>query len=140
MQTIEALKNYCKTQNICLICTLHQTSSEVLSMIDYLYVLAKGGHNVFWGPTHQLRQYLKDYGIMCSDVNRVPIETLVRLSAEGLPDIRIVKMKYKTEQVVNNWIESSDNNLIDQHINNMNKKIYLQRCYYSISKRNDRNV
>ena len=119
---MEALKNYCKTQNISVICTIHQSSSEVLSMIDYLYVLAKGGHNVFWGPTIALKQYLEVYGIMSSNSSRVPIETFIRLSAEGLPDKRIVNMKDNIKQLINNWIELPENNLRNQHFNNMNKK------------------
>ena len=125
---MKALKNLCKTQNICLICTLHQTSSEVLSMINFIYVLAKGGHNVFWGPTIELRQYLEDYGIMSSDANRVPIETLISLSTEGLRDTRLVNMCENTKQVVNDWIELSENNLIIETIDKITKKF----CYKDI--------
>ena len=119
---MEALKNLCRKQNICLICTLHQSSSDVLSMTDFLYVLAKGGLNVFWGPTIDLRDYLKVYGIITFDANRVPIETLVRLSAEGLPDIRLLNLGKDTKQNVNEFIELSEYNLINHYIHKTSKK------------------
>ena len=125
---MEALKNYCKTQNICVICTIHQSNSEVTSIIDFLFILTKGGHNVFWGPTIELKQYLEVYGILTSDANLVPIETFVRLSAEGLRDIRLVNMKDNTRQVIINYIESSENNLFNQNIYNINKKF----CYKDV--------
>ena len=91
-------------------------------MTDFLYVLAKGGLNVFWGPTIDLREYLKVYGIMTFDANRVPIETLVRLSAEGLRDIRVVNLGKDTKQNVNEFIELSEYNLINHYSHKTSKK------------------
>ena len=125
---MEALKNLCKTQNICLICTLHQSSSEVLSMTDYTYVLAKGGQNVFWGPTIELKGFLELYEIITLNTNRVPIETFVRLSAEGLRDIRLVNMEKNIKQMVNTGIKSNENNLVNKTLQNITKKF----CYKDI--------
>ena len=123
---METLKNLCQTQNICLMCTIHQSSSDVLSMLDYIYVLAKGGHNVFWGPTIESKELLEVYGIITSDVNRVPIETLVRLSAEGLRDIRLVNLEKNSKQRINDLIELNKNNLVNQHINKAREKFYYK--------------
>ena len=131
---MEALKNLCKTQNICLICTLHQSSSELLSMTDYTYVLAKGGHNVFWGPTIELKGFLNVYGILTSDANRVPIETLVRLSAEGLRDIRLVNMNSFNTQVISNRINLIKNLLVHQNFPNKNKKFCYKDVFIQIQR------
>ena len=125
---MEALNNLCKTQNICLICTLHQSSSEVMSMTDYTYVLAKGGHNVFWGPTIELKGFLELYEIITLNTNRVPIETFVRLSAEGLRDIRLVNMEKNIRQIVNTRIKSNENYLFNKTLNNITKKF----CYKDV--------
>ena len=131
---MEALKNLCKTQNICLICTLHQSSSEVLSMTDYTYVLAKGGHNVFWGPTIELKGFLELYEIITFDTNRVPIETLVRLSAEGLRDIRLVNIKKNITQLLNTRIKLNENNLVYETFYNITKNFYYKDVIILIHK------
>ena len=58
---METMKNLCVTHNICIICTLHQSNSDVQSCTDQLYLLAKGGHNVYCGPTKDLNKYFCEY-------------------------------------------------------------------------------
>ena len=131
---MEALKNLCKTQNICLICTLHQSSSDVLSVTDFLYVLAKGGHNVFWGPTQRLKEFLKISGIIISNTNPFPIETLVSISAEGLRDSRLVTMKTNTNRVVMNRMNSSDCDFVFYTSDNTTKIFCYKDVFYLIQK------
>ena len=131
---MEALKNLCKTQNICLICTLHQSSSDVLSVTDFLYVLAKGGHNVFWGKTQHLKEFLDISGIITSDANRVPIETLVSLSAEGLGDSKLVTLKTNTNRVVMNRMDSSDCDFVYNTSDHTIKKFCCKDVIYLIQK------
>ena len=131
---MEALKNLCKTQNICLICTLHQSSSDVLSVTDFLYVLAKGGHNVFWGPTQRLKEFLKISGIIISNTNPFPIETLVSISAEGLQDSRLVTMKTNTNRIVMNRMNSNDYNYVYNTSDNTTKKFCYKDVFYLIQK------
>ena len=125
---METMKNLCINQNICIICTLHQTSSDVLSMIDYLYVLTKGGHNVFCGPTQELYEFLDEFSVIdnnFSDSNQIPIETLVRLSTKGIQYKRLVVIKEITSQVVKDSIKYVENNLINTTIIKTTKKF----CY-----------
>ena len=97
-------------------------------MTDYTYVLAKGGHNVFWGPTIELNGFLELYEIITLNKNRVPIETFVRLSAEGLRDIRLVNMEKNIRQIVNTQIKSNENYLFNKTLNNITKKF----CYKDV--------
>ena len=108
---MEVLHNICKTENICMICTLHQTSNDVLSMIDYFYVLDRGGHNVFWGSNDDLKSvFLNIFGISC-DTNQRAIETLVSLSAEVEDETKFESIRVTIEREVNNQIELNDENL-----------------------------
>ena len=135
---MDALKNLCKTQNICLICTLHQSSSEVLAMTDFTYVLAKGGHNVFWGPTIELKGFLELYEIILLNTNRVPIETFVRLSAEGLRDIRLVNMEKNIRQVVNTRMKSNENNLVHEIFHYITKISVTKMSLFSFRKKSQK--
>ena len=125
---MKALKNLCRTQNICLICTIHQSSLDVLSLFDYLYVLAKGGHNVFWGPTQHLNKDLITYGIISCDIMRLQIDTLVRISAEGIRDIRLVELKEVTNQRIIDCFKNNENNLIFETYDKATKKF----CYKDV--------
>ena len=58
---MEAMKNLCVTHNICIICTLHQSNSDVLLCIDQLYLLTKGGNNIYCGPTNKMNKFFCKY-------------------------------------------------------------------------------
>ena len=103
-------------------------------MADFLYVLTKGGHNVFRGPAIELRALLKNYGIKTLHSNQVAIETLVRLSAEGLRDSRLVNMKSNSNRVVMNRINSKICDLIVNTSNNITKKFCYKDIIYLIQK------
>lgn len=105
------LNNICKTENICMICTLHQTSNDVLSMIDFFYVLDKGGHNLFWGSYDDLIAIVSNiFGISC-DTNQTAIESLVSLSAQVNDETKFESIRETIEREVNNRIELNDDNL-----------------------------
>ena len=94
--------------------------------MDYLYVLCKGGQNVFWGPTQTLSDFMSEFDIHCNNKNHVPIEMLVRLSAVGLHDQRLIQMKNTIEERINHLIESNEINLISQSKSNKTKKFYIK--------------
>ena len=131
---MKALKNLCKTQNICLICSLHQTSSEVISMTDFLYVLSKGGHNLFSGPTLELKKYLFNYGIITSNSKRLQIDSLVRISAEGIRDKRVVEMNENTNHRIKDLFENNGNNLIFETFDKTKKEFCFKDIIILLTK------
>ena len=96
-------------QNISIISTIHQPSSDVLQIFDNLYVLAKGGVCVYSGTPQQLPNHLRDCNIICTE-NQMPIETLITIGAKGREDQRIGLLANKTKERFNE-------NFSDNHIN-----------------------
>src|SRR4051812_16514761 len=62
-QVIKCLKNLSINYKICVITSIHQPNSELLMLFDKLYVLSKGGHNIYSGRPLALPQYLYDFEI-----------------------------------------------------------------------------
>ena len=110
-----------KTQNICLICTLHQPSIEVISETDYCYVLSRGGHMAYWGSTLKLSESMSMFGIDSSE-GKVPIDILVVLSANGMNDRRIKSMSDRVNEDIKRSIESESNQLADKMLDKRRKK------------------
>ena len=82
-----------------IIVSIHQPNHELLHMFDTIYVLAKGGANVYSGDPKDLKKYLSDCDINCK--NLVPIEALLKHchgdAIYKLSSIRIIKMNYWQE-------------------------------------------
>ena len=67
---------YLKLQyKMTIIVSIHQPNQELLDMFDNIYVLAKGGDNVYSGHPKDLREYVIECGLKCDD--QVPIEALL---------------------------------------------------------------
>lgn len=85
-----------------IITTIHQPNEELFNLFDNAYVLAKGGRNVYSGPPQTLRQHLTECDIQCNQ-NQIPIETLIRISFNGIHDQRVRLMCRRIESTVNIW-------------------------------------
>ena len=122
---MEALSKISKVQNICIICTLHQPTNEVLLMTDYLYVLTKGGHNCYSGPTLQLSEFLGEFKCDFSDF-MIPIDGLLKITTDLNGNEIISGMKAKINEEMKGIIGMS-NELINSSIdNNINTNISLK--------------
>ena len=80
---------------ISFIVSIHQPNIEVLGMFDNLYVLSKGGVNVYSGPPQSLPQHLNDCQINCKE-NEIPIEKLLKICANNCKHQSIIELKNAT--------------------------------------------
>ena len=125
---MEALNRLVKRQNVCLICTLHQPTYDVLSRTDCLYVLTKSGHNLFWGQTSHLQQLMSEHGFDCSDT-MTSMEKLLRLSIIEDEDYRLNAMRIRVKEDVQFSI-ASYNDLDNQTIKiKTHKRIILKDIF-----------
>ncbi|CAG2115224.1 unnamed protein product, partial [Medioppia subpectinata] len=94
---IQCIKSLAQKHNICIIATIHQPNSDVLQMFDNLYVLAKGGQCVYFGPPVHLRHHLSSSNIVCNE-NQVPIEHLLTIASKGMEDTDVIQLRERTIQ------------------------------------------
>ena len=125
---VQCLKQMVSQQNICLVMTIHQPNSDIMQMLDKLYVLVKGGHNVYSGPPTDLVDFMAQNSILCNE-NQVPIETLITIGSKGSEDNRIVEMRNKTSQQVLDSIQNRSNQLKEKSIKQMNKRFQIKDVY-----------
>jgi hypothetical protein len=57
---------------------------------DKLYVLAKGGLCVYSGLPQNLGNYLKEFDIICTEI-QVPIEVLLKIASNSTEDEMVIK-------------------------------------------------
>ena len=101
---IECLRSVAVNHNICVICSIHQPNQQLFQMFDTIYVLAKGGHQLYSGPPQQLMHYLSEVDIKVDD-NEVPIEVLLKYSALGINDPIVKRMSDKCLEQTNREFE-----------------------------------
>ena len=106
---IECLRSVAVSHNISIICSIHQPNQHLLDMFDNIYVLAKGGHQLYSGSPQQLRHYLSELNMR---VNEMPIEVLLRYSSHGITDPNVKRMRDKClEQTNRQFKEYSEQNM-----------------------------
>ena len=109
---IECLRSVTKKYNICVVCSIHQPNEDLFQMFDTIYVLAKGGHQLYSGSPQRLRQYLSDVDIKVND-NEIPIEVLIEYSSLNINDQRVKQLICKClEQRNTDFKEYSEQNMI----------------------------
>ncbi|CAG2104866.1 unnamed protein product, partial [Medioppia subpectinata] len=97
---MQSLKSLCQKHNISIIASIHQPNTDILQMCDKLYVLAKGGECVYWGPPSALSPHLHTCGIVLNE-NQVPIETLITIASKGLSDQNVRQLRDQTTRQFN---------------------------------------
>ena len=88
---VQCIKDLAIKHNICIITTIHQPNTDVMQMLDQLYVLAKGGVCVYSGSPQLLEHHLRECNIICN-AYQVPIEHLVTIGSKGLEDTSVVTL------------------------------------------------
>ena len=81
-----------RKHNISFIVSIHQLNVEVLDMFDNLYVLSKGGVNVYSGAPQSLRRYMNDCHLDLNN-NEIAIEKLLKVCARDYRHPSIVDMR-----------------------------------------------
>ena len=125
---VQCLKQMASQQNICLVMTIHQPSSDIMEMLDKLYVLVKGGHCVYSGPPTHLVNFMAKNNMFCNE-NQVPIETLITIGSKGSEDTRIVEMRNKTSRQLYESIRTRNNQLQQKSIKQTNKRFNIKDVY-----------
>ncbi|CAG2172835.1 unnamed protein product [Oppiella nova] len=65
---INCLKVLSRRHGMTIIASIHQPNNDLFHMFDNIYVLAKGGHCLYDGVPHQLRQHLIDCDITVDNI------------------------------------------------------------------------
>ena len=104
---------------ISFIVSIHQPNIEVLDLFDNLYVLSKGGVNVYSGPPQSLLQYMNDCHINCNE-DMIPIETLLKVCANDCTHSSIINMQKTMNIIVPNLEERVSREMIINKTNNRN--------------------
>ena len=108
---IDCLLKVKVNHNICVICSIHQPNQQLLNMFDNIYVLAKGGHQLYSGPPQELSSYLSEADIKING-NEVPIEVLLKYSSLGINNTNVKRMNDKSlEQTNREFKEYSEKNM-----------------------------
>ncbi|CAG2113115.1 unnamed protein product, partial [Medioppia subpectinata] len=101
---IKCFKRLSRKHNVSMIASIHQPNLEILMLFDMLYILAKEGVAVYSGPPRGLRSHLSQCNIQCNE-SQIPIEVLIKLSANGSSDEKVMEMSRKTNQIIEKYIE-----------------------------------
>ena len=99
--------------------SIHQPNVEVLDIFDNLYVLSKGGVNVYSGPPQSLRQHLIDCHIECK-VNEIAIEKCLKVCANNCEHSSIIDMQEATKNVQNCIMEQVSREMVINRIRKSN--------------------
>ena len=85
MMVMTMLKNLAHTQNISVLCSIHQPRQQIFSILDDLVLLSKGGNVLYTGEAKRAVEYFQTVGCdICSDLN--PADFLVDLSTGNAHD------------------------------------------------------
>ena len=98
---MNCLKLITQKHRISFIVSIHQPNVEVLDLFDNLYVLSKGGVNVYSGPPQSLLEYMTDCHIDCNE-DMIPIEALLKVCANDCNHPSIIDMQRMTQKVLPN--------------------------------------
>ena len=127
IKVIQLLKRLSRNHSITIVVSIHQPSQDILHMFDTVYVLAKGGLNVYCGQPMGLRQHLIDSGIQFND-NQIPIEVMLRHSCNGRSDPIVERMVNNNTLKMKPLAERLKKEKIKQCnvINRINKRFFLK--------------
>ena len=122
---VQCLKELSLKHNISIISTIHQPNSDILQMVDKLYVLAKGGVCVYSGTPEYLPIHLRECDIICN-AYQVPIEHLVTIASKGIEDKPVYRLREKTDRDFSEINENIINETKLKRINAKNKNFSLK--------------
>ena len=112
---IQCLKTLSRKHRMCLIISIHQPNNQIFHMFDKIYVLAKGGINVFSGHPENLRTHLFDSNIEYNE-SQIPNEVLIKISFNGINDENVKQLLENNRKYENGLkLIESDKSLIEMN-------------------------
>ena len=128
---IQCLQRVAKKHSLSIITSIHQPNLETLMIFDLLYVLAKGGVTVFSGRPQDLRHHLNKCDINCNE-NQIPIEVLMKISANGYTDESVVQLSARTNEEMDKDEQDINDELIlsPKGIPLRSKRFSIQELWY----------
>ena len=97
---MQAVKKLVDTQNIAVICTIHQPSAEVFSLFNRILLLQEGGEMVYFGSVNDLMQYYKQNGLINSDSDN-PADFAIEAMGGKNDTPNAVKLWAESQQALN---------------------------------------
>ncbi|XP_054165107.1 ATP-binding cassette sub-family G member 1-like [Oppia nitens] len=98
LELLKCLKSFVKTHNIAVIISIHQPNNDLIQMFDNIYVLAKGGDNIYEGSPQQMKHFMIDCQIYFNE-NKVVIEVMLKISSQGIHSPNAMKLSEKIRQI-----------------------------------------
>ena len=83
-RSMKCLKLLAKQHQITVLVSLHTPNSDIMNMLDKVYILAKGGVCIYSGPPGYLRENLKERIAIEFDEQKPPIEEYLRIACNGV--------------------------------------------------------
>ena len=120
---IQCLKRLSRSHQMTIIVSIHQPNQDLFQIFDKIYVLAKGGIDVFSGYPQNVIKQLNNCQIECK-TNEVPIEELLRISSDD--------SNPQTIEVLNNTTKDENKLLYE---NCLKQNMYLMNEKPNLSKR-----
>ena len=80
---MKCLRSLADQHKITVLVTLHTPNSDIMSLLDKVYILAKGGVCIYSGPPGYLRENLKQRINAEFDEQKPPIEEYLRIACNG---------------------------------------------------------
>ena len=113
--------------------SIHQPNVEVLDKFDWLYVLSRGGVNVYSGRPQHLRQHMKRCDIECND-KEIAIEQLLKICVNDCNHISIMRMSNEIQTFVNFNVEPINMSLTRNRMTRFSKTFSLKELLYLLKR------
>lgn len=92
---MKCLLSLAKNHRITILISLHTPNSEIMSLLDHVYILAKGGACIYSGPPDYMRENFHQIGYEFDD-DKLPIEEYIKLACKGTDDELVKKFADRT--------------------------------------------
>lgn len=84
LTVVEVVKDLAVKNNLCVIMTIHQPSSQIYTLFDRLVLLNDKGEPSFMGPANQAHSFFEQMGLVCPEGYNTPDFFMDLLVKEGM--------------------------------------------------------
>ncbi|XP_054164304.1 uncharacterized protein LOC128961998 [Oppia nitens] len=115
-------------------------------MCDQLYLLAKGGHCIYWGPHRDLWQHMADCQIVIGNTAAavsavdgrhrqvLPIDTVINIGSMGTKDADVQRLINRMDEIVTERLRDVDSLLTQTIAQRQRKRFSLRQCLILIGR------
>ncbi|KPM09555.1 ABC transporter sub-family G-like protein 19 [Sarcoptes scabiei] len=142
---IECLRKLVHRNNITIVASIHQPSTEMLMIFDYCYVLARGGVCLYFGSPNHIPQHLIEVPETgwSPEIDSYPVEELIKYSCYNYTDelvkkfteITKIKILKEDEEVFEQTQQIIDGIQMNRTRFSM-KSVWFLLCRYSLCVKN----